>query len=172
MAPKWLSNETTKSSKTIKPKQRCSQRVLDMMNNHGKNKSMILTQKKQSKQSQPVHANEENELDIIEQGQLLIFLLLRICMNHIVDASQENKAMSIDSIDADSDDQEASTGDAFINTLNASVHVKPSSKAPLNIIDDDDDTEEFEALFMSNRTSKSSINYSSTPLVESRQDKP
>ena len=80
--------------------------------------------------------------------------------------------MSIDSNDVGSGDKESSASDSCFNTSYTSTQVKPSQGDPFNVGDDDDDTDEFQAMFMSNRSSsKSRPNYSSTPLVRFEQSK-
>ncbi|CAF4849064.1 unnamed protein product, partial [Rotaria sp. Silwood1] len=161
MAPKRKNISETSSSKTTTQQRRCSQRAIGLTSNNGTNKSVVLTQqKKQSRskrrQNKKYH-NSEKQFDVIEE-----------------DTSTENsKSMNIDSNDVDSGDQDSSGSNSCSNTSNADGQVKEPSSIQLDIGDDDDDTHEFQAMFMSNATlSKSHPNSSSTPLVRSRQDKP
>ncbi|CAF0869270.1 unnamed protein product [Rotaria sordida] len=161
MAPKRKTISETSSSKTTTQQRRCSQRAIGLTANNGTNKSVVLTQqKKQSRskrrQNKKYH-NGEKQFDINEE-----------------DTSTENpKSMNIDSNDVDSGDQDLSTSNSCSNTSNADGQVKEPSGIQLDIDDDDDDIHEFQAMFMTNATlSKSHPNSSSTPLVQSRQDKP
>ncbi|CAF3911779.1 unnamed protein product [Rotaria sp. Silwood2] len=74
--------------------------------------------------------------------------------------------MNIDTSDVDSGDQDPSTSNTCSNTSNADRQVKEPSGIQFDI-GDDDDTNEFQAMFMSNATlPKSHPNCCSTPLVD------
>ncbi|CAF3249836.1 unnamed protein product [Rotaria sp. Silwood2] len=77
--------------------------------------------------------------------------------------------MSIDSNDADSDQQEVlMSNSCSLNTSYGDANVKTSTVSQFDI-DDDDDTSEFEAMFMPKAPRLKAIsNYSSTPLVRSQ----
>jgi hypothetical protein len=78
--------------------------------------------------------------------------------------------MSIDSNDIDSADQELSSSASCCPDIsNIGIQGKPPSDGQLHIDDDDDDTDEFIAMFMPNTfTSKTRSSYTSTPLVRSQ----
>lgn len=79
--------------------------------------------------------------------------------------------MSMDSNDIDACEEESSTSSCS-NTNNASAQIKASSGVQFDIADDDD-SNEFQAMFMTNSTvSKKGPNHSSTPLVRYRPDQP
>ena len=79
--------------------------------------------------------------------------------------------MSVDSNDVVSDNQELSTSKSCSNPNIAGDQVKTSSNIQFDI-NDDDDPNEFQAMFMSNGSlSKSHSNFSLTPLARSIQNK-
>ncbi|CAF4863300.1 unnamed protein product [Rotaria sp. Silwood1] len=143
MAPKRKTVSKTSCSKTNNQQHRFSQRVIAMAKD-GTNKSISSTQQK--KQSRSARQKKST--------------------------SKENpKSMNIDFSDVDSDNQELSTSNSCSNTSIAGDQVKPSSNVEFDIADDDD-SNEFQAMFMSNGSlSKSRSNCSSTPLVRSVQNK-
>jgi hypothetical protein len=81
--------------------------------------------------------------------------------------------MSIESNDIDSSNQELSNSNSgHSNTSNIGTQAETISATQLDIDDDEDDLDEFKAMFMSNAyTSKSHRNYASTPLVRSQHYK-
>ncbi|CAF3798012.1 unnamed protein product [Rotaria sp. Silwood1] len=143
MAPKRKTVSKTSCSKTNNQQHRFSQRVIAMAKD-GTNKSISSTQQK--KQSRSARQKKST--------------------------SKENpKSMNIDFSDVDSDNQELSTSNSCSNTSIAGDQVKPSSNVQFDIADDDD-SNEFQAMFMSNGSlSNSRSNCSSTPLVRSVQNK-
>ncbi|CAF1416781.1 unnamed protein product [Rotaria sp. Silwood1] len=153
MAPKRKTVSKTSCSKTNNQQHRFSQRVIAMAKD-GTNKSISSTQqKKQSRSARQKKKYQQNE-------------------NEFNDIEEENpKSMNIDFSDVDSDNQELSTSNSCSNTSIAGDQVKPSSNVEFDIADDDD-SNEFQAMFMSNGSlSKSRSNCSSTPLVRSVQNK-
>jgi hypothetical protein len=78
--------------------------------------------------------------------------------------------MSIDSNDIDSTSKESSSSDsAYSNRSNTFSQGKTSSARQFDIEDDEDDIDEFKAMFMSKAyTSKTRPNYASTPLIRSQ----
>ncbi|CAF1089671.1 unnamed protein product [Rotaria sp. Silwood1] len=159
MAPKRKNNSGKGSSITMK-QHRLTKRVIGTMEPHNKNKSQIATQEKKQLQSKKkqgkkcvANENTENQLDSIME-----------------DTSKDPKSMSVDSNDFNPTDPELSTSGSYCsNTSNTGIQVKTSSTANFHIEDDDDDTDEFQAMFMSNAfASKTRPDYASTPLVRSQ----
>ena len=172
MAPKRRTVFKTNYSKTNNQQRRFSPRAIGMTAN-GRNKSISSTQQKEQSRStrQKKYQQNENEFNDIEEGELSIVFLTYT--RDIVGTSKENsKSMSIDSNDVDSDNQDLSTSNSCSNPNITGDQVKTSSNVQFDI-NDDDDSNEFQAMFMSNGPlSKSRSNFSSTPLARSIQNKP
>ncbi|CAF2690221.1 unnamed protein product [Rotaria sp. Silwood2] len=159
MAPKRKNNSGKDSSTTTKQR-RLTKRVIGTMEPHNESKFQVATQQKkqlQSKKKQDkkcvANDNTENQLDSIME-----------------DTSKDPKSMSIDSNDFNPMDPELSTSGSYCsNTSNTGIQVKTSSTTNFHIEDDDDDTDEFQTMFMSNAfASKTRPDYASTPLVRSQ----